>query len=122
MANYGNELQEWIQQIAINSTNNKLAANTQATNKIASMDAEIKKLTAVIAQMANKSNNGKNINPNMSSGNRNSRPPRIRNHSTWADIATPTTTTLLVPSTPVQTAVGKRTATMTKQHGPTPLV
>jgi hypothetical protein len=33
------------------------------------MEAEIKKLTAAIAQMANKSNNSKNVNPNASSGN-----------------------------------------------------
>ncbi len=76
MANYVNELQELIQQIATNGANNEFTANTQATNKIASMEAEIKKLMAVIAQMANKSNNGKNVDPNMSSGNCNIRHPQ----------------------------------------------
>jgi hypothetical protein len=76
MANYGNKLQEWIQQIASNGANNELAVNTQATDKIASMEAEIKKLTAAIAQMANKSNNSKNVTPNTSSGNWPSRCPQ----------------------------------------------
>jgi hypothetical protein len=76
MANYGNKLREWIQQIASNCTNNEFAVNTQATKKIASMEAEIKKLTAAINQMANKSNNGKNVNPNKSSGNCKGRRPQ----------------------------------------------
>jgi hypothetical protein len=76
MANYGNKLQEWIQQITSNGANNELAAKKQATNKIASMEAEIKKPTVAIAQMGNKSNNNKNINPNRSSGNLDSRYPQ----------------------------------------------
>jgi hypothetical protein len=76
MANYSNELQEWIQQIASNGANNELAANTQATDIISSMEAEIKKLTAAIAQMTNKSNNSKNVNPNAISGDRTSRRPQ----------------------------------------------
>ncbi len=76
MPNYGNKLQEWIQQIASNGANNELATNTQATNKIASMEAEIKKLTAAIAQMANKSNNSEDVNPNASSGGQPSRCPQ----------------------------------------------
>jgi hypothetical protein len=76
MANYGNKLREWIQQIASNGANYKFAANTQATNKIVSMEAEIKKLMAAIAQMANKSNYGKNVDPNTSNGNCNSRCPQ----------------------------------------------
>ncbi len=76
MTNYSNKLQEWIQQIASNGANNELAANTQATNKIASVEAEIKKLTAAIAQMANKSNNRENAHSNASSGNRPSRHPQ----------------------------------------------
>jgi hypothetical protein len=36
MADIGNKLCEWTQQIASNGANNKQAANTQATNKIAS--------------------------------------------------------------------------------------
>ncbi len=76
MANYGNKQQEWIQHIASISADNKFSANTQATNKISSMEAEMKKLTAAIAQMANKSNNGKNLNPNTSSGDRKNRRPQ----------------------------------------------
>jgi hypothetical protein len=40
------------------------------------MEAEIKKLTAAIVHMANKSNNGKNVNLNRSSGNRDGRRPQ----------------------------------------------
>jgi hypothetical protein len=76
MANYGNKLQELIQQIANNSANNGLTVNTQATNKIASTEAEIKKLMAAIPHIANKSNNGKNVNPNTSNGNHNNRHPQ----------------------------------------------
>ncbi len=86
------------------------------------MEAEIKKLTVAITQMMNKSNNGKNVNPNTRSGNCKGRHPQNKNHATWADIATPTATTPLVPTTPVQTTVGKKAATRTKQHGPTPSV
>ncbi len=40
------------------------------------MEAEIKKLMAAIAQIGNKSNTSKNVNPNTSSGNCNSRRPQ----------------------------------------------
>jgi hypothetical protein len=40
------------------------------------MEAEIKKLTAAITQMAIKSNNGKSINPNTSSSDHDSRRPQ----------------------------------------------
>jgi hypothetical protein len=76
MTNYGNKLWEWIQQIASNGAYNELATNTQATNKIASMEAEIKKLTAAIAQMADKRNISENVNPNASSGDWPSRCPQ----------------------------------------------
>ncbi len=77
MANYGNKLREWIQQIASNSTNNKFAImNTQATKINTYMEAEITKLMAILAQMANKSNNGNNVNPNTSSGDWESRCPQ----------------------------------------------
>jgi hypothetical protein len=69
MAIYGNTLQVWIQQIASNGANNEFAPNTQDTKKITSIETEIKKLTATITLMANKSNNGNNVNPNMSIGN-----------------------------------------------------
>jgi hypothetical protein len=75
MANIGNKLHKWIQQIASNGANNEQAVNTQATKKIASMEAEIKKLTATISQMASKMNNKVNSNPNTGSGDRKSRCP-----------------------------------------------
>ncbi len=121
MATYGNKLWEWIQLIASNGANNELAANTQATDKIASMESEIKKLMAAITQMANKSTARTSI-PTQAVAIATADAPRIRNHVTWAGTATLMATTLLVPTTPVQTAVGKRTATMTKQRGPMPLV
>ncbi len=40
------------------------------------MEAEIKKLMAAITQMTNKSNNGKNVNPNTSGGDHDSRCPQ----------------------------------------------
>ncbi len=74
MADYGDEIREYIQQLASASAANNAtdtAANVQTTNKLTTMEVEIKKLTATIASMANKLNsnpnpnpNGKNINPN----------------------------------------------------------
>jgi hypothetical protein len=71
MADIGDELREWIQQIATTSANKEQAANTQATEKISSMEVQIMKLTATIPQMAANMNN-ENINPNTSSGDRES--------------------------------------------------
>ena len=74
MADHGDEIHEYIQQLAIASAANNAtdtAANIQTTDKLTTMEAEIKKLTATIASMATKINgnsnpkpNGKNINPN----------------------------------------------------------
>ena len=74
MAEHGDEISEYIQQPASASAANNAAdsaANIQTTNKLTTMEEEIKKLTATIASMANKFNNnpnpnpnGKNINPN----------------------------------------------------------
>jgi hypothetical protein len=72
MADIGNKLREWTQQIASNGANKEQAANTQGTKKIASMEAKIKKLTATISQMASKMNNNENSNPNTGSGDRKS--------------------------------------------------
>jgi hypothetical protein len=74
MADYGDEIREYIQQLAsasaANNTTNT-AANIQTTNKLTTMEAEIKKITTTITSMANKLNsnpnpnpNGENINPN----------------------------------------------------------
>ena len=66
MADYGDEIREYIQQLASASAATKgtdTAANIQTTNKLTTMEEEIKKLTATIASMATKLN-GENINPN----------------------------------------------------------
>ncbi len=74
MADYGDEIREYIQQLASASAANNAtdtAVNVQTANKLTTMEAEIKKLTATIASMATKLNgnpntnpNGENINPN----------------------------------------------------------
>jgi len=67
MADYGDEIREYIQQLASASTTNNAtdtAANVQTMNKLTTMEVEIKKLTATIASMTTKRNNGENINPN----------------------------------------------------------
>jgi hypothetical protein len=65
MADYGDEIREYIQQLASASASNNATdtvANIQTMNKLMTMEAEIKKLTATIASMATKVNNGENIN------------------------------------------------------------
>ena len=67
MADYGDEIHEYIQQLASASAANNAtdtAANVQTTNKLATMEAEIKKLTATITSMATKLNGNPNPNPN----------------------------------------------------------
>ena len=67
MADYGDEIREYIQQLAsASAANNAIdtAANVQTTNKLTTMEAEIKKLTATIASMATKFNSNPNPNPN----------------------------------------------------------
>jgi hypothetical protein len=74
MADHGDKIREYIQQLASASAANNAtntAANIQTTDKLTMMEAEIKKLTATITSMATKINgnsnpnpNGKNINPN----------------------------------------------------------
>jgi hypothetical protein len=71
MADIGDELREWIQQIASNGANKKQAASTQATKKFLAMEAEIKKLNTTITQMASKLHN-ENSNPNTSNRDRQS--------------------------------------------------
>ncbi len=85
MANISDELREWIQQISSNGANNEQAANTQATQKKSSMEEEIKKLTATIAQMAAKMGSNENSNPNIGGGNRDSqRPQSTKEHNMGA--------------------------------------
>ncbi len=65
MADYGDEICEYIQQLASAGAAKATdtAANIQTKEKLTSMEAEIKKLTTTIALMTGKFN-GKNINPN----------------------------------------------------------
>jgi hypothetical protein len=65
VANYGNEIREYIQQLASTSAANttNTASNVQTKDKLKTMEVEIKKLTATIALMARKFNS-ENINPN----------------------------------------------------------
>ena len=81
MADCGDEIHEYIQQLASASAANNAtdtAANIQTTNKLTMMEAEIKKLTATIASMATKLN-CVNINPNsvFSSGSEQTRRPQM---------------------------------------------
>jgi hypothetical protein len=120
MADYGNKLREWIQQIASNGANNKLAANTQATKKIASSrDQEADGNHLPDGKQQQQQQEPQSQHKQWQSLKQ-TPPPRMKNHTTWADIATPMASTPSAPTTPVQTAVGKRTATRMKQLRPTP--
>lgn len=78
MAEYGDELREWIQQIASNGVTQ--ATNTQAKDaKIATMEDEIRTLTATIAQLiANTTKNNENANPNTTTGSNATRRPQMK--------------------------------------------
>jgi hypothetical protein len=66
MANYGDKIREYIQQLtsagAVNVVDNP--SNVQTKEKMTTMEAEIKKLTATIAAMAAKMTNNENRDPN----------------------------------------------------------
>ncbi len=81
MADYSDEIREYIQQLASAgaASATESAANVQTKEKLSTMEAEIKKLTATIAAMATKlTNNNENKDPNAggATGNR-SRPPQV---------------------------------------------
>ncbi len=68
MADHGDEIREYIQQLASASAANNAtdtAANMQTTDKLTMMEAESKKL---INGNSNQNPNGKNINPNSGAG------------------------------------------------------
>jgi hypothetical protein len=80
MADYGNKIREYIQQLASTGVAKATdtAANIQPKEKLTLMEAEIKILTTTIALMTSKIN-GKNINPNNEehgSSKQNSRRPQ----------------------------------------------
>jgi len=67
MADHGDKIREYIQQLASASAANNAtdtAANIQTTNILKTMEEEIKKLTATIASTATKINGNHNPNPN----------------------------------------------------------
>jgi hypothetical protein len=66
MADYGDDIREYIQQLASAGAASvtDAAAHMQTTDKLATMEAEIKKLTATIAAMATKFTNNENRDPN----------------------------------------------------------
>jgi hypothetical protein len=67
MANVGDEIREYIQQLASTGAANAMdTANiAQTKEKLVTMEAEIKKLTATIAAMTAKMSNNENHNPNI---------------------------------------------------------
>jgi hypothetical protein len=85
MADYGDEIREYIQQLASAgaASATESTANVQMKEKLSTMEAEIKKLTATIAAMATKLTNNKNKDPNAegATGDRSRRPQakKIRN-------------------------------------------
>jgi hypothetical protein len=65
MADYGKEIRKYIQQLASAGAAKAtdITANIQTKEELTSLEAEIKKLTTIIALVTSKFN-GKNINPN----------------------------------------------------------
>jgi hypothetical protein len=85
LAEYGDEIREYIQQLTsagtANATDN--AVNMQMKEKLTMMESKIKKLTATIAAMAAKMTNNENQDPNSgasggSSSNHVSRQPQMK--------------------------------------------
>ena len=81
MADYGDEIREYIQQLASAGAASATGstANVQTKEKFSTMEAEIKKLTTTIATMATKLKNNENKDPNAegATGDR-SRCPQIK--------------------------------------------
>ncbi len=81
MADYGDKIREYIKQLASTgaASATDAAANMQTKDKLSTMQAEIKKLTATIAAMATKLTNNKNRDPNAgrATGDRESRCPQM---------------------------------------------
>ncbi len=67
MADVGDEIRKYIQQLASVGAANAMdtADNAQTKEKLATMEAEIKKLTATIAAMTAKMSNNENCDPNI---------------------------------------------------------
>jgi len=129
MSDYGDEIREYIQQLACASAAHyatDTAANVQTTTKLTTMEAEIKKLTATIASMANKLNsnpnpnpNGENINPTAEKSKAARTGTHIRNSGTWEGTAAHTGFIQLESSTTAQPASTRNPSTRVKPHGAT---
>jgi hypothetical protein len=82
MADYGDEICEYIQQLASASAAKNATdtvANIQTTNKLMTMEVEIKKLTATIASMATKLNcENINLNSRNRGGSEQTRRPQMK--------------------------------------------
>ncbi len=82
MADYGDDIRKYIQQLvsvgAVSATD--AAANVQTKEKLSRVKAEIKKLTAIIAAMATKLTNNENKDPNArgAMGDSKSRHPQMK--------------------------------------------
>jgi hypothetical protein len=75
MADVGDKIREYIQQLASAGAANATdkADNVQTKKKLATKEAEIKKLTATIAAMTTKMSNNENCNPNIGANRDSSR-------------------------------------------------
>jgi hypothetical protein len=82
MADYGDQIREYIQQLASAgaASATDAAANMQKKDKLSTMEAEIKKLTTTIAAMATKLPNNENKNPiaRGATGDSESRRPQMK--------------------------------------------
>jgi hypothetical protein len=82
MADYGDKIREYIQQLVSAGATSATgaAANIQTKDKLSTMEAEIKKITATITAMATKLTNNENRDPNAggATGNRESRRPQMK--------------------------------------------
>jgi len=117
MADYGNEIREYIQQLtsagAASATNT--AANVQTKENMSTMEVEIKKLTATIAAMATKLTNNENKDPNAegATGDCSRRPQskKIRNMGAYCHsdgfhlVGADDNNTMLPPPGPTDSAV-----------------
>ena len=125
MADYGDDIRVYIQQLvsvgAVSATD--AAANVQTKEKLSTVKAEIKKLTATIAAMATKLTNNENKDPTAggATGDSKSRHPQMKKPATCEHIATPTAFIQSAPTTTARIADGRSPTTMLPPPGTTNL-
>jgi hypothetical protein len=123
MADYGNEIREYIQQLASAGAAKATdkAANIQTKEKLISMEAEIKKLTTTIALMTSKFN-GKNIKPNKeehAAASKTAGALKGRHSGIWEPTAVCTVFIQSDSTTTTPPATGRSPSTRRKPPGPT---